>query len=174
MPDQQTTSVVRRIVEGVRELPLRLGMALEGSRYDAHPFGLWWPRCPVCAGSYEGHEFSILGSATPPWEPFVSAVENRDWGRAARIGTSNELIGPHDLAIAAVLLCPIEGRVATLLYRSPYRLTGSHALISQQILNDEMSRELATHLSVRRPVIQDRLKRIREMRARVRELRRTP
>lgn len=164
--------VIRCALENLRDLPIRLRMAIKGSRYDAHPFDLLSSHCPLCVGSYEGHEFSIVGSALPPWESFVSAVQNANWESAVELGRSDELIGQIDLALAAALLCERTGKMAVLLYRSPGTLAGSHTLISQQVLNERMSEQLRPYLSVWRPVMQDRLQSIRDMRARVRELRR--
>jgi hypothetical protein len=88
------------------------------------------------------------------------------------MGRSDEPIGHSDLALAAALLCHRTGKMVVLLYRSPGTLEGSHVLISQQILNEHMSQDLRTYLSAWRPVIQDRLQNVRDMRARVRDLRR--
>lgn len=143
-------------------------MALEGTRYDAHPFDLWSSRCPICGDSYDQHESSVLGSAVEPWEPFISAVQNGDWNAAVGLGRSDELIGRRDLVIAAALRCQENGKIAMMLYRSPYYPEHSHSLISQQILSERMTVALMSHLLLWRPVVQDRLRAIREMRAETR------
>lgn len=63
-----------RAFENVRDFPTKIMMALRRERYDAHPFDLWWPNCPMCVHSYEGHEFSGLGASKEPWDAFVSAI----------------------------------------------------------------------------------------------------
>ena len=164
--------LILRAFEHLRDLPFRLRMGIEGSRYDSHPFDLFSSHCPVCGDSYEGHEFAVLGSALPPWDPFVSAVENRDWRKVVELGEGDELIGKHDLAIAMALVCHPTEKAAVFLYRSPGTLEGSFALISQQILSEHMTQDLRTYVSVWRPAIRDRLESIRNKRVQVRVLRR--
>lgn len=161
------------LFERILELPVWLGMIIRGDRFDAHPLDQWWNSCPICGRSFHDHRIAPLGACLEPWDDFVSAVENRDWGRAVRDEDPGRLLGSGEAALAVVLGCP-TGRLAVLVYTSPSSVTGVSVLLSNQILSDGLAQVLLSKLGDPRwrPAISDRLERIRgvgrEMRRRKR------
>ena len=167
-------SAVPRLFERLEDRSIERYLTRRGERYGSDPFDRWFSVCPVCKGSYEGHQHAGIGLVFPPCEEFISALENRDWDSAIEQGRGDEseLIGHRDLVIARALRCSRERQLVVVVYLSPFALERPDVLLYHEMLDEKATADLEPRLTNWRPALQDRLQSMRETRAEMRRSRR--